>query len=309
MFTANKALFLYAISPVHLGAGQAIGLIDNPIQREVHTGHPIFAGSGIKGAVRHQFYSNRQDEKSELERYFGKDSQSNGDYSGAVSFSDAQLVLFPVRANKSGYVYATSPLALARAKRLLEQVKLGTWTDIKEVPQTNYAFVTTPDILTDSKLFVEAYELNATQSEDLKKVAEILADYALADNQSFFKNKIKTDLVLMSDDDFGYFVKHATSVEPHVRLDPETGVAQGGGLFYTENLPPESVMIQLIMASNERRSVNKKEKAENELAITKAEDVLNWVLHGDKGLNNHLLQVGGDATTGRGQVLLHVAGE
>ena len=103
----------------------------------------------------------------------------------------------------------------------------------------------------------------------------------------------------MSDDDFGYFVKNATSVEPHVRINPETGVAEGGGLFYTENLPPESVMIQMVMASNER----------SKQGSTLADGVLNWVLNGDKGLNGRLLQVGGDATTGRGQVLVHVAGE
>ncbi len=295
MFTANKALFLYAISPVHLGAGQAIGLIDNPIQREVHTGHPIFAGSGIKGAVRHQFYSQR--EESELNRYFGP--KDGSDYAGAVSFSDAQLLLFPVRANKAGYVYATSPLALARAKRLLQQTNLAVWNNDIQIPQTNHAVVTTTDILTDGKLFVEAYELNAKQDNELKAIAEMLANYALSDNQTFFKEKIKTDLVLMSDDDFGYFVKNATSVEPHVRIDPQTGVAQGGGLFYTENLPPESVMIQMVMASNER----------SKQGTTTADEVLNWVLDGEKGLNNRLLQVGGDATTGRGQVLIHVAGE
>jgi CRISPR-associated protein Cmr4 len=51
MFEKKAAVFLYAVSPVHMGAGQAIGVIDNPIQRERHTNHPCFAGSGIKGAV------------------------------------------------------------------------------------------------------------------------------------------------------------------------------------------------------------------------------------------------------------------
>ena len=296
MFTANKALFLYAISPVHFGAGQAIGLIDNPIQREVHTGHPIFAGSGVKGAVRHHFYHHRSNEQAELNRYFGPAEGS--DFAGAVSFSDAQLVLFPVRANKSGYVYATSPLALARAKRLLEQAGLETWLDVK-APETNHAFVTTDAILTDQRLFVEAYELKATQNDDLKNIAELLANYALSDDQQFFKDKIKTDLVLMSDDDFGYFVKYATSIEPHVRIDPDNGVADGGGLFYTENLPPESVMIQMVMASNER----------SQKGNSSANEVLDWVLNTEMGLNNRLLQIGGDATTGRGQVLIHMAGE
>lgn len=297
MFTANKAVFLYAISPVHMGAGQAIGLIDNPIQRETHTNHPVFAGSGIKGAVRHQFYANRQAEKETLERYFGADSKNASDYAGAVSFTDAQLVLFPVRCNKAGYVYATSPMALARAKRLLQQAGLDTWTDPAS-PKSGDCAVAQTDLLTNSKLFVEAYELNAKSDEALAKIAEQLANYALHDSQKFFKDKVKADLVLMNDDDFGYFVKHATSIEPHVRINQDTGVADGGGLFYTENLPPESLMIQLVMASDERSKSN----------ATKASDVLDWVLNGNKGLHNKLLQVGGDATTGRGQVLVHVAG-
>lgn len=38
MFQKQLTVFLYAVSPVHMGAGQAIGVIDNPIQRERHTG-------------------------------------------------------------------------------------------------------------------------------------------------------------------------------------------------------------------------------------------------------------------------------
>lgn len=49
MFEATQLVFYYAVSPVHMGAGSAIGAIDSPIQREVHTKHPMFAGSGLKG--------------------------------------------------------------------------------------------------------------------------------------------------------------------------------------------------------------------------------------------------------------------
>ena len=40
MFEKTAAVFLYAVSPVHMGAGSAVGVIDNPIQRERHTGPP-----------------------------------------------------------------------------------------------------------------------------------------------------------------------------------------------------------------------------------------------------------------------------
>ena len=105
MFEKQAALFLYAVSPVHMGAGQAVGVIDNPIQRERHTGHPCFAGSGIKGAVRHGFTAIGGDEML-VGRLFGPDSNSGDLHAGAISFGDAQLVALPVRSLKGGYVYA-----------------------------------------------------------------------------------------------------------------------------------------------------------------------------------------------------------
>ena len=120
MFERHAALFLYAVSPVHMGAGQAVGVIDNPIQRERHTGHPCFAGSGIKGAVRHGFKALGGDEGL-IDRLFGPEPEPKDGqlYAGAVSFGDAQLVALPVRSLRGGYVYATCPQALSRAQRLL----------------------------------------------------------------------------------------------------------------------------------------------------------------------------------------------
>ena len=114
MFEKTAAVFLYAVSPVHMGAGQAVDVIDNPIQRERHTQHPCFAGSGIKGAVRHS-YAALGGSKDDIARLLGPDSGSSPLHAGAVSFGDAQMLALPVRSLKGGYVYATCPQALARA--------------------------------------------------------------------------------------------------------------------------------------------------------------------------------------------------
>ena len=79
MFQASKALFIYCVSPVHMVAGTALGLIDNPIQRERHTEYPMIAGSGLKGAVRHHFWSqlddgSRKDKANLLNRLFGPET-------------------------------------------------------------------------------------------------------------------------------------------------------------------------------------------------------------------------------------------
>lgn len=289
MFEKQAAVFLYAVSPVHLGAGSAIGVIDNPIQRERHTGHPCFAGSGIKGAVRHGFEAIGGD-KGLIDRLFGPESGSNDLHAGAVSFGDAQLVAFPVRSLRNGYVYATCPQALGRAQRLLALVGIDTRWEVPPVEEGHCALVNL-DLLSLGKLHLEAFEYDGAQSPDLTTLAQDLATQALPPGEAhtFFRDKLARDLVVLSDTDFGYFVQHATLVEPHVRIDPTTGTADAGGLFYTENLPPESVLIAPLMASQTR--TGRKDDAMDAAGV---------LLMLKNLLDHKLLQVGGDATTGRG---------
>jgi len=298
MFEKKAAVFLYAVSPVHMGAGQAIGVIDNPIQRERHTKHPCFAGSGIKGAVRHSWRALGGDEVL-LTRLLGPDAGTSELHAGAVSFGDAQLVLFPVRSLKGGYVYATCPTALERARRLLGLIGVNmTWPALPSVTEGK-CLVTNTALLSDKKLHLEAFEYTAADANDeaVKKIAEWLAENALSSDEgyAYFRNKLKSDLVVLSDTDFSYFSEHATLVEPHVRIDDKTGTAADGGLFYTENLPPESLLIAPLMAS-QTRTGRKEERQDAESVMDRVKTVI----------DGKLLQIGGDATTGRGLVVAKV---
>lgn len=309
MFEKHAAAFLYSVSPVHMGAGSAVGVIDNPIQREKHSDHPVFAGSGIKGALRHSFEIRGEDGKvknKELAlRIFGPDTNAS-DYAGAISFGDAQLVAFPVRSLRGGYVYATCPYALARLHRLLSLTgKTPDWT----VPTTTLksgeeATVLNDGLLSGNALHLEVFQFtqNTAGEDALRKVAAWLADNALPEGSShnYFRNKLKRDLVLLSDEDFKYFVQNATTVEPHVRIDEKTGTADGGGLFYTENLPPESLLIAPLLASAERTPKDKRDG--DGLDATTVLHKIRAALEYRSGL----LQIGGDATTGRGLVIARV---
>ncbi|HRP95578.1 MAG TPA: type III-B CRISPR module RAMP protein Cmr4 [Rhodocyclaceae bacterium] len=302
MFQAHAALFLYATSPVHMGAGQAFGLIDNPIARERHCEHPVLPGSGLKGAMRHRFHAlpdwhdGRQGEKL-LDRLFGPESQSGTLHAGAISLGDAQLVAFPVRSVKQGYVYAASAHALARAARLLDQLGIAGVPAIPTAPTAGSACVANCDLLTDGKLHLEAFEYrnDPAQADALAAVARWLADHALPKGEAhaFFREKFTRDLVLLADEDFNWFTRNATVVEPHVRIDNTTGSASEGGLFYTENLPPESLMLGSLMASHERSGKGDLDARAVLAQVTGA-------------IDGQLLQVGGDATTGRGLVAARV---
>ena len=294
MFQRQAAVFLYAVSPVHLGAGSAVGVIDNPIQRERHTGHPCFAGSGIKGALRHGFEA-IGGEKGLIDRLFGPASDDPNLHAGAVSFGDAQLVALPVRSLRGGYVYATCPHALARAQRLLSLIGVApAWPALLSVDE-GQCLIANPALLSGDKLHLEAFEYIAKASEPLAALTADLAQRALPDAAAyaFFRNKLAQDLVLLSDTDFAYFAQNAMLVEPHVRIKPDTGTADPGGLFYTENLPPESLLLAPLLASA-TRSGKVGDKLEADEVMVKLKTAL----------DGKLVQIGGDATTGRGLVVL-----
>lgn len=294
MFQKQAAVFLYAVSPVHVGAGSAVGVIDNPIQRERHTRHPSFAGSGIKGALRHGFEALGGDPNL-VNRLFGPPSDHGDLHAGALSFGDAQLVALPVRSLRGGYVYATCPQALARAQRLLTLVGVPTRWAIPLVEEGR-CLITNPALLSEGKLHLEAFEYTALVSKSLPELSQDIAAKAIpkGDAYTFFRDKLAQDLVMLSDTDFAYFSEHAMLVEPHVRIDEKTGTASSGGLFYTENLPPESLLLAPLMASATRSG--QAEKLEAADVMFKLKTLI----------DGRLIQIGGDATTGRGLVMATV---
>lgn len=288
MFTEQRPLFIYSVSPLHMGAGTTVGVIDNPIQREVHTGWPSMAGSGIKGAIRHALNGEQGWQKDLLTAIFGPAPESSADlHAGALSFTDAQLICFPVRSLKRAYVYATCPTAIARLGRLLGK----SWV-VPDFEETE-ALIGNSGLLQDNRLILEALAYDPRMDKSAEEISGWLASSAIP--AGFFADKLRTDLVILPDTDFTHFVRNSTLVEPHVRIEESSGTAKDGGLFYTENLPPESLLVTLAMASDTRngKTISAKQVIDNLTGALSARSV--W-------------QFGGDATTGRGLVMLRLAG-
>jgi CRISPR-associated protein Cmr4 len=311
MYQEQRLIFYYAVSPVHMGAGSATGAIDNPIQREIHTNHPVLSGSGIKGAVRHHCEAawgtgaigdvnaifGPGTEASAAGSRGGSPAQSRADHAGAVSFTDAQLVAFPVRSMKECFVYATSPATLARLKRMAGDA--ANW-NVPLVNAGEFLGSRSSHLTLDNKLILESFEFTRAEG-DVEPVSFWLSQHALpADGQQeYFSAKLKTDLIVLNDTDFSHFVDHSTVVEPHVRINNESGTAESGGLFYTENLPPETLLAGRVLCTVERSNAPASGDARQ------AKELLRILLNGDRGINDKLLQAGGDATTGRGLLVLH----
>lgn len=312
MFEEKRLMFLYCISPVHMGAGQALGVVDNPIQRERHTGHPVFAGSGLKGALRDEF--EKVEGKQATHEVFGPEA-GNAEHAGAVAFTDAQVVLFPVRSLRESFVYATCPTALGRLKRAAELVGEDVPWSVPKPTNDDVCLVRDNSGLTVKAkvnnadvevVILEAFQFTAgfdkAAREQLAKVADWLAEKAIPKEESytFFKDKLAKHLLVLTDTRFDYFVQNATTVEPHVRINDESGTADDGGLFYTENVPPEALFVSVAMASQQR--VRRGESANG---TKKAKDIINLV---ERNLSGKVVQIGGDATAGRGLVAVSFAG-
>src|SRR5690606_37356545 len=111
MNVRKQILYLYVETPMHVGTGVGLGAVDMPIQREKHTGYPVVQASGVKGALRDtaELQWRDSDEGNALiNTIFGSDSNSsNITHAGAMSPSDARILLFPVRALNGVFVWIT----------------------------------------------------------------------------------------------------------------------------------------------------------------------------------------------------------
>ena len=60
------------------------------------------------------------------------------------------------------------------------------------------------------------------------------------------------DFVVLSDDDFSHFARHATEVSARIALDYNTKTVAGTALFYQEFVPAETLFYSLVLANASR---------------------------------------------------------
>jgi CRISPR-associated protein Cmr3 len=83
----TRLILLHALTPLHVGTGQAVGNVDLPIAREKATGFPIVPASALKGVLRDNFNN-----QSWATQAFGDTDQA-----GAWVFTDLRILCLPVR--------------------------------------------------------------------------------------------------------------------------------------------------------------------------------------------------------------------
>lgn len=288
MFKTGNALFLYAESSVHLGSGQSFAAIDLAIQRERFTDLPVGAATGVKGVVRDAMERRAGSKDEQVLAAFGPDTEALIDYAGALAFTDLRLLLFPVRSLTGVFAWATCRFALERLRRDLHSIGVTLDLSVPDVKKGTVCTGPGSGLVHEGTVVLEEYAMKADWHRSVGQLGEWLAANALPSGSeyAFWRDRLPAYLVVLHDDDFRDFTRHSTEVVARIKLnDRKTTTGDGGNLFYQENLPAESLLYSLVLAQDDLSGGGRT-----------AADLLAFV----RTLDGQRLQIGGDASTGRG---------
>jgi CRISPR-associated protein Cmr4 len=298
MSNNRKILYLFTRTPLHVGAGNSVGAIDQPIIRERHTGFPVIPASSLKGSFADQWHGglvtektdggtekkvrvNKKGEFAEAAWLFGSDSDKPA-FAGSLLFSEARLLAFPIRSAKGSFAWITCPLMLQRAKR--DGVISD---DIPAEPKHSEAiFKADGPLALNHQIVLEEYCFTLTDTYPAP-LANALADLV---PDELFKS-IADRLVILSNGMMSHFATAACEVAQHVRISDETGTAAVGALFNQENVPADTLFYSVLTATKSR-------VPKGDLKDKSADDALQ--AFGDKVSEGPVFQFGGDASTGLG---------
>jgi CRISPR-associated protein Cmr4 len=295
MYKQASIYFLRCETPLHAGSGETHSYIDLPIQREKHTGFPKIEGSGLKGSLREAFESKLGYNNGDINILFGK--SKDADASASLGFTDARILLFPVKSYKGVMAWITCPQVLnkfAKESTLLEPSAAATISDLPVEIDDDKIIAGNANVL-DSKVLLEEYVFNCLNLDDTPKVNgeqlnEWLADQIFdKDTETFWNTFMKERIAVLSNGVFRDFVENFTSVTTRNKIDNETGAAEDGALFTIEYLPEESVLYHLVTASDEFSKVTGRKTADQ--IMKTYQDNL-----------SEIFQIGGNATIGKGIV-------
>lgn len=237
----SDLLYIFTRTPLHVGSGGSVGVVDQPIQRERHTGYPIIPGSSIKGVLRDHFAHGETLDKTQLDAGFGKaeEAQSDGQ-AGLLSFMEARLLAFPLRSARGTYAMATCPLALERYRRDSARADLPQ----PEAVSDGQAFAGSAITLQGDKGHSVALEEYAFSVQS--GFPQTWADHLSSLLDDAVLQGAKNRFVLISDGDFSHFAQAACQVSQHIRIDEETGTVASGALFNMESTPSETLFYSVV---------------------------------------------------------------
>lgn len=264
-----------AETELHPGAGQGLGTIDQPVQREGGSKFPVIPGSSYKGAAKGEF---DPDTNKQYKNIFG-----DTDAGGTVAFGDIRLLLLPMRCSEGAYIWVTTPLLLERFERDARRAQLPNVTSLAlgqpPVPSTiNTAAA-------NGQLHIEEFLFKTGLFAQAQAIAPVIGQL-LPDDPPYndVKQRLQGRLAIMNDTDFGWFCEYGLPLRPHNQLNKNTKASEN--FWYEEYLPSDTLMYAVNTTRNSKPTDLK--------------------TYGDELAQKKWLQLGGNETTGEGVCRVHV---
>ena len=284
----HKLLVVHALSPLHAGTGQSTAAVDLPIARDRATDLPLLPGSSIKGALRSRARGTDSSLERTATRVFGPETEHASDHAGAVVFTDARLLLLPVRSVAGTFAWVTSPLLLAWLRRLKPDLPKPPALPLEQEVAQVRGRTLKVRLEGGDKVVLEEFDLTPADLDE--RYADALS-HLVFPGDKVWGELLRDHLCIVHDDVMSFFATHATEVVTRVSIDPETGTAKKGQLWTEENLPAESVLVGLV-------------EEVPTATTTPSEEGAYLAFLGN--LVGSPIQLGGKATVGRGRCQLRL---
>jgi CRISPR-associated protein Cmr4 len=314
MFKKAGILFFYTLTPLHPGSGSSVAAVDLPIQREKYSHYPMLQASGVKGALRDLAEYLGFDEAKLLTVFGPKPaSEEASRYGGAIAFTDARVLVFPVRSLAGVFAWVTCPAVLNRFQRDLRLLHLRAEAVNREVPMPiglseflglkipipqeseAYAPMNSSVKAAGDTAILEEFAFSLRQDSVTSQLAKWLAKNVIpqGDEYAYWKQKMEKDVLILPDNAFRDFVEFSTEVITRIQLGETGTVAQGP--WDEEHLPSETVLYSLVLATDPKKEAPPDDLKEASQILTFLQSMLE---------QSSVAQFGGDETVGRGIVHL-----
>lgn len=299
MERVSRLYLIHCLSPLHVGSGEGVGVIDLPIQREKVTEWPMIPGSSLKG-VNREYYRLKGMKESGINQLFGQPGDQDG-AAGALVITDGRILAFPVASRYGTFAYVTCPLVLKRLQRDAQAAGLS-MPLIPDLDPFDNSSASEEAIWVSNKkvvcqgsedkaeIFLDEFTGTAVQSDSLSSWAEAIGKYLFEDEAS--QNLWMERIVLVSDSAFQYFTTMCCEVTPRIHIDENTKTVANKALWYEEYVPTEAVFYGLVWCDRVKGSA---ELAGRNALLEQLETEI-------------VLQIGGNTNVGKGRVRCRLSG-
>ena len=309
---SSDLYFLTTITPLHIGVGRTVGSVDLPVARDGF-GYPYVPGSSIKGVVKSKCMLRKLLESGEVPRectvYYGVDSRS-GERLGEeevwlspVSFTDAYLLLYPIRVEKysSGedppaFAYATSNLLISRYNDFVENLSIVGHEQVDLTIKMNNSGKACSDLIVNNVIVGDGcrkYYVKEKLGELLDGLVDIIKSLGKL-NEALLDGGI----YVFSDEVFREIVEAGIIRQTRIRLDYKRKAVMPGALWSEEYVSQGAVFYfaSIYRSVKTRNCIISADDAQSHNRRIMLDDA-------DEGV----LVIGGKETVGKGLVRIKIA--